>query len=164
MASEKCSSGADTRTPPAPSVRAETAKGQERASASQEARTDAGTVLRLSPDELARLAPRLRPYLRGPSPAWPDIVEAADWLRHDLGVSKALWGDACLVMGREQAAVAIAIVSAKPVGHFTSTPGGYFKGMVDRARAGTLNLSRTVWGMRGSDTAAADRSRHSRGH
>ena len=51
-------------------------------------------------------------------------------------------------MGREQAAIALAIVSAKPAGHFTSSPGGYFHGMVAKARAGTLNLDRTVWGMR----------------
>ena len=99
-------------------------------------RTDTGMVL------------RIKPYLPTSSPAWPDIVEAADWLRHDLGVSKLLWGDACLAMGREQAAIALAIVSAKPAGHFTSTPGGYFNGMVTRAKVGTLNLSRTVWGLR----------------
>lgn len=111
-------------------------------------REDAGPVLRLSTEELVRLAPRLRPYLANSSPAWPDIVDAADWLRHDLGVSKSLWGDACLAMGREQAAIALAIVSAKPAGHFTSTPGGYFNGMVTRAKAGGLNLSRTIWGLR----------------
>ena len=94
-------------------------------------RTDNGTVLRIKTDELVQLAPRLRPYLRTSSPAWPDIVEAADWLRHDLGVSKPLWGDACLAMGREKAAIALAIVSAKPAEHFTSSPGSYFHGMVD---------------------------------
>jgi replication initiation protein RepC len=51
-------------------------------------------------------------------------------------------------MGREQAAIALAIVSAKPAGHFTSSPGGYFHGMVAKAKAGTLNLARTVWGLR----------------
>jgi replication initiation protein RepC len=39
-------------------------------------------------------------------------VDAADWLRHDLDVSKPLWGEACLTMGREQAAIALAVVSA----------------------------------------------------
>jgi hypothetical protein len=60
------------------------------------------------------LAPRLRAYLKTPTPAWPEIVNAADWLRGELGVSKTLWGEACLSMGREKAAIAIAIVSAKP--------------------------------------------------
>ena len=65
-----------------------------------------------------RLTPKLKPYLRRPNPTWPDIVDAADWLRHDLGVSKSLWGDACLAMGRELAAVALAIVSTKDDGAF----------------------------------------------
>ncbi|WP_048858358.1 replication initiation protein RepC, partial [Acidiphilium multivorum] len=121
----------------------ETGRGEQKP-----ARRDDGTVLRITPDELVRLAPRLLPYLGRSSPAWPDVVEAADWLRHDLGVSKPLWGEACIAMGREQAAIALAIVSARPAGHFRSTPGGYFHGMVAKARAGELNLGKTIWGMR----------------
>jgi replication initiation protein RepC len=52
-------------------------------------------VLRLSTDELVRLAPRLRGYLATPAPSWPDVVDAADWLRGELEVSKPLWGEAC---------------------------------------------------------------------
>jgi replication initiation protein RepC len=117
-------------------------------------RTDSGTVLRINTDELVRLAPRLKPYLRTPDPAWPDIVEAADWLRHDLGVSKPLWGEACAAMGREKAAIAIAIVSAKPAEHFRSSPGSYFFGMVERAKTGELNLARTIWGIRSAERQA----------
>ena len=51
-------------------------------------------------------------------------------------------------MGREEAAIAMAIVSAKPAEHFRSTPGGYFHGMVAKAKAGELNLARTIWGLR----------------
>ena len=108
-------------------------------------RTDRGTVMRLSTDELVRLAPKLRPYLTNSSPTWAEIVDAADWLRHELNVSKPLWGDACLAMGREEAAIALAIVSAKPA---VRSPGGYFFGMVEKAKAGELNLGRTVWGLR----------------
>ena len=122
--------------------------------AQKPARQDDGTVLRITPDELVRLAPRLRPYLGRSSPAWPDVVEAADWLRHDLKVSKPLWGEACLALGREQAAIALAIVSTRPEGHFRSTPGGYFHGMVARARAGELNLGKSIWGLR----AAAEKN------
>ena len=127
-------------------------------------RTDDGTVLRIKIDELVQLAPRLRPYLRSSAPAWPDIVDAADWLRHDLGVSKSLWGDACLAMGREKAAIALAIVSAKPEGYFTASPGSYFHGMVMREKAGTLNLARTLWGLRGNPRRPAGSSaRQTRG-
>jgi len=104
--------------------------------------------MRLSTDELVRLAPKLRAYPRTPTPTWPDIVDTADWLCHDLGVSKPLWGEVCMAMGYEVAAIALAIVSAKPAGYFTSSPGGYFYGMVMQAKASELNLTRTIWGFR----------------
>jgi replication initiation protein RepC len=91
------------------------------------------------------------PYLRRPSPTWPEVVDAADWLRHELDVSKPLWGEACLAMGREQAAIALAVVSTKEPGHFRTTAGGYFHGMVAKAKAGALNLDRTLWAMRRAD-------------
>jgi replication initiation protein RepC len=114
----------------------------------QPKRPEKGMVHGIRPDELVKLAPKLKPYLRRPNPAWPDLIDAADWLRHDLGVSKSLWGDACLAMGRELAAVALAIVSTKESEHFRTSPGGYFHGMVDKAKAGELHLERTVWALR----------------
>jgi replication initiation protein RepC len=107
-----------------------------------------GRVLKLHPDELVRLAPRLKLYLRRPNPTWPELVDAADWLRHELDVSRPLWGEACLAMGREQAAIALAVVSTKDPAHFRTTPGGYFHGMAAKAKAGELNLDRTLWAMR----------------
>jgi replication initiation protein RepC len=114
----------------------------------QPKRPEKGTVHGIWPDELMRLTPRLKPYLLRPNPTWPEIVDAADWLRHDLGVSKSLWGEACIAMGRELAAVALAIVSTKEAEHFRTTPGGYFHGMVAKAKAGELHLERTVWALR----------------
>ena len=112
--------------------------------------TDTGSLLKITPMELIKLAPRLKTYLKNQAPSWPEIVDAADWLRDEMGISKFIWGDACLVMGREQAAIAVAVVSAKPPGHFRSTPGGYFHGMISKAKAGELHLARTIWGMRGT--------------
>jgi len=135
----------------------------------QQKRPEKGMVHGIAPDELVRLAPKLKPYLRRPNPTWPEIIDAADWLRNDLDVSKPLWGDACLAMGRELAAVALAIVSTKEPEHFRTSPGGYFHGMVAKARAGDLHLERTVWALRrasqpeqagrGGDRAHRDRSR-----
>ena len=45
---------------------------------------------------------------------------------------------------------------AKPAGHFRSSPGGYFYGMVVKAKAGELNLARTIWGMRGRERRAGE--------
>jgi replication initiation protein RepC len=114
----------------------------------QPKRPEKGMVHGIRPDELVRLTPKLKPYLRRPNPTWPDIIDAADWLRHDLGVSKSLWGNACLAMGRELAAVALAIVSSKEAEHFRTSAGGYFHGMVAKAKAGELHLERTVWALR----------------
>lgn len=104
--------------------------------------------LKLAPHELVRLAPRLKPYLRGPDPSWRDVVDAADWLRDELDISKPLWGEACVLLGREGAAVALAVVSTKDKGHFRTTPGGYFNGMLAKAKARELNLDRTIWKLR----------------
>jgi replication initiation protein RepC len=128
------SGGGESRTPdPAPARREPPEKGR---------------VLKLLPDELVRLAPRLRDYLLRPDPSWPELVEAAAFLRSDLDVSKSLWGEACVAMGREKAAIAVAIVSTKDPEHFRTTAGGYFHGMVAKAKAGELNLDRTLWGLR----------------
>src|ERR1700761_5874413 len=88
------------------------------------------------------VAPRLRTYLTTPRPVWRDIVDTADWLRGEMGISRPLWGEACVAMGRECAAVAVALVSARPAAHFRTSPGGYFHGMVAKAKAGELNLNR----------------------
>ena len=50
------------------------------------------------------------------------IVKAAYWLAGEMGVSTTLWARACQVMGRETAAVTLAIVSTRPAGHFTGGP------------------------------------------
>jgi replication initiation protein RepC len=133
-----------------PNTRSEPRKAALPLSPTSEAPKHSGKdmVHGIHPDELLQLAPRLKPYLCHPNPTWLEIIDAADWLRHDLDVSKPLWGDACLTMGRNLAAVALAIVSTKDPGHFRTTPGGYFHGMVQKAKAGKLHIERTIWAMR----------------
>jgi replication initiation protein RepC len=106
--------------------------------------------LNLKPGQLVELAPRLGSYLRRSpdQPAWPEIVDAAEWLSGELGVSRTLWAHACGVMGRGLAAVALAFVTTRPEGHFTSGPAGYFAGMVKKAEKGELHLDRTLWKLR----------------
>jgi replication initiation protein RepC len=126
----------------------DTVMAAERCSAPPPAHDDQGRRHGIAADEVPRLAPRLKPFLRRPSPGWADIVDAADWLRCELGVAKPLWGEACRIIGREGAALAIAIVSTKDPGHFRTTAGGYFHGMVARAKAGELHLQRSLWALR----------------
>jgi replication initiation protein RepC len=102
---------------------------------------------RIAPGDLPRLAPKLKPYLRSPLPAWRDIADAADRPHSDLGIPKSLWEDACVAMGREQAAVAVAVITTKEPEEL-GNPGGYFRAMLVRHIAGELSLERTVWRLR----------------
>jgi replication initiation protein RepC len=92
--------------------------------------------LQVTPATLVELAPRLAPYMppRYNDKDWPAIVEAALYLSGEMGINQTLWARACDVMGREYAAVAMAIVSTRPQEHFTSGPGGYFAGMLRKIR------------------------------
>jgi replication initiation protein RepC len=105
------------------------------------------TVRTIAASEIPRLAPKLKQYLRRPDPTWPDIVAAADGLRRELGVSKSLWREACLAMGRDLAAVAIAVITTKEPGEVRN-PEGYFRGLLAKHIAGELHLERTVWRLR----------------
>ena len=117
-------------------------------------------VFRLKAAQLVDLAPKLARYMLRETPTWPDIVEAAaTWLRPELGVSPSLWGEACRIMGRDTAALALAIVSTKQDGHFSSSAGGYFAGMVRKAEKGELHLERTLWALREAKWGKPDRSR-----
>ena len=107
--------------------------------------------LEITPHGLVELAPRLSPYMPARSDArdWSAIVEAAFWLSSEMGINNTLWTRACQVMGREYVAVALALVSTRPAGHFTSSPGGYFAGMLRKFERGELCLNRTLWKLKG---------------
>ena len=125
--------------------------GQEAGKDSREiiAARDFESPAKVHPGELLQLAPRLAEHVSQSLPGWGDIVDAAaDGLRHELGVSQILWGEACLAVGRPLAAVALAIVSTKPREHFTRGAGGYFAAMIKRAKTGELHLDRTLWKLR----------------
>ena len=107
------------------------------------------TIERMNPAELLELAPRLGSFVPQTYPDWRNIVDAAGGpLRQDLGVSPSLWGEACLVLGREVAAITLAIVSTKPEDYFQRGAGGYFAAMVKRGKSGELRLDRSVWKLR----------------
>jgi len=106
-------------------------------------------VEKIEPAELLELAPRLAAHVTARYPDWRDIVDAAGTaLRHELGISQALWGESCQSIGRQMAAVTLAVVSTKPEDYFTRGAGGYFAAMVKRAKTGELHLDRTLWKLR----------------
>jgi replication initiation protein RepC len=99
----------------------------------------------VTPKFVLHISPQLKPYLFTISPSWADIVEAADGLRQQLGISRPAWIDACQTIGRYQAATAVAVIAAK--GEAIRSPGGYLRGMTGRARNGELHLSNSLWGL-----------------
>jgi replication initiation protein RepC len=105
---------------------------------------ETGRVLKLHSDELVHLAPRLMPYLRQPSPTWPEVVDAARPRPIQAAMGRGLprhgtrAGGDCAGRGVDQG----------PGAFPDDPPGGYFHGMVTKAKAGELNLDRTLWAMR----------------
>ena len=98
-----------------------------------------------TPKFVVRVSPPLQDQLLTPSPTWSDVVDAADRLRHQLGISRAAWIDACHALGRYQAATAVAIIAAKR--ETIHSPGGYLRGMITRGRDGELHLLRSLHGL-----------------
>jgi replication initiation protein RepC len=99
----------------------------------------------VTPKFVLTVSPELKSYLFTLSPNWTDIVEAADGLRQQLGISRPAWIDACQAMGRYQAATAVAVIAAKA--KTIRSPGGYLRGMIGRARNGELHLSNSLWSL-----------------
>jgi replication initiation protein RepC len=120
--------------------------------------------LQITPAQLVELAPRLAPYMpaRFNDMSWPSLAEAGLWLSGEMDINRTLWAHACAIMGREYAAIAVAIVSTRPAGHFTSGPAGYFAGMVKKFEKGELCLGRTLWKLK--DQAWGSDRRSSRSH
>jgi replication initiation protein RepC len=119
--------------------------------------------LNVTPATMVELAPRLAAYMppRYDDRSWPALIEAALWLSAEMGINRTLWARACQVMGREYAAVALALVSTRSAGHFTSGPGGYFAGMLRKFERGELCLSRTIWKLK-DELWGKERSRSER--
>jgi replication initiation protein RepC len=113
----------------------------------------------VKPAELVDLAPRLAQYIPQGTITWPLVLDAADWLRGELGISRSLWGEACQTMGRDRAVLALAIVSTKPESHFSRSAGGYFAGMVRKDERGELRLERSLWALREARYGKANRRR-----
>ena len=78
-----------------------------------------------------------------------DLIDGAARLCHHLGINRSAWANACAVMGRYAAAVAVLIIDrnihhpATPI----KSPGGVLRGLTARASAGELNLHQSLFGI-----------------
>jgi hypothetical protein len=100
-----------------------------------------GMAISAASERLAAHLPR--------DPGWVDLVEAAYQLRSELGVSRESWGEACSVLGRSGAAVALLVTDRAALrdDNPARSPAAYFRGLVSRAERGELRLHSTLFGL-----------------
>lgn len=80
---------------------------------------------------------------------WLDVVNAASHVRTDLKISQSSWGEACLKLGRTRAALCVLVTDQGCLREVNSVekPAAYFRGLVNRAGRGELQLHRTLFGL-----------------
>ena len=101
----------------------------------------------MSPIVALQIAPAFRGLVNSARPSWQEISEAAFIVRGSLGISQHAYGQACAILGRYEAATAIAAISAKHDMGLVRSPGGLLRHMVDAHVSGTLRLDRTLFGL-----------------
>ncbi len=77
---------------------------------------------------------------------WNDVHRAAATLRPVVGISEDAWNLANRVLGPAVAAASIALIVDKSTDGEVKSPGGYLRGLVERARIGELHLDRSFYG------------------
>jgi len=80
---------------------------------------------------------------------WPELCDQADTLRVLIGLSPSGYQDAVTRQGKYLAAACLAVVAEKALRdpEQISSPGGYFRAMIDRAGEGRLYLAKSLHGL-----------------
>ncbi|MEY8829732.1 plasmid replication protein RepC [Sedimentitalea sp. XS_ASV28] len=102
---------------------------------------DVPTIMQACP-EFATWARDLGGYLKD----WGDVYRVAGRLRPMIGVSEHAWAAAQEGLGKQAAAAAMVLVFDKHAKGEVASPGGYLRGMVEKAGAGELHLERSIYG------------------
>ena len=99
-------------------------------------------MLMASCPHFAEMARATGGYLRD----WNDVHRAATNLRPIVGISEDAWNVANRVLGPAAAAASIALILDKSTTGEVKSPGGYLRGLVERAQVGELHLDRSFYG------------------
>jgi replication initiation protein RepC len=102
---------------------------------------DLPTVMQACP-EFASWARNMGGFLKD----WSDLHRVAGQLRPMIGVSEHAWNVAQERLGKQVATAALALVFEKHCAGEVSSPGGYLRGMVEKAGAVELHLERSFYG------------------
>lgn len=102
---------------------------------------DVATLMLACP-QFAEMSRSLFGYLKD----WGDVHRASGQLRAVAGISEDAWSVAQQAFGPEIAAAVIALIFDKHANGEVVSPGGYLRGMIEKARAGELHLDRSFYG------------------
>ena len=102
---------------------------------------DLPTVMQACP-EFASWARNMGGYLKD----WGDLHRVVGQLRPMIGISEHAWNLAQDRLGPQIATAALVLVFDKHCAGEVSSPGGYLRGMVEKAGAGELHLERSFYG------------------
>ena len=102
---------------------------------------DLPTVMQACP-EFASWAHNMGGYLKD----WGDLHRIAGQLRPMIGVSEHAWNLAQDRLGPQIATAALVLTFDKHAKGEVASPGGYLRGMVEKAGAGELHLERSFYG------------------
>ena len=102
---------------------------------------DLPTVMQACP-EFASWARNMGGYLKD----WGDLHRVAGQLRPMIGVSEHAWNLARDRLGPQIATAALVLTFDKHCAGEVASPGGYLRGMVEKAGAGELHLERSFYG------------------
>jgi len=102
---------------------------------------DLPTIMQACP-EFASWARNMGGFLKD----WGDLHRVAGQLRPMIGISEHAWNTAQEMMGKQVATAALVLVFEKYSAGEVASPGGYLRGMVEKAGAGELHLERSFFG------------------
>ncbi|MGH1332007.1 MAG: plasmid replication protein RepC [Paracoccaceae bacterium] len=102
---------------------------------------DLPTVMQACP-EFASWAHTMGGYLKD----WSDLHRVAGQLRPMIGISEHAWNLTQDRLGTQIATAALVLTFDKHAAGEVASPGGYLRGMVEKAGAGELHLERSFYG------------------
>ncbi len=100
-----------------------------------------------SPAFVLMIAPPFQDFIVTNRPTRNEVVSAAWHVCRHLEISQDAWGEACLVFGRWEAAVAVAAITGRHLQGKVDSPGGLLRHMIKLYNKGELRLDRTLRGL-----------------
>ena len=102
---------------------------------------DVATVMQACP-KFAEMAHDMGGYLQD----WNEFHRMAGQIRPMAGISEDAWNVSQSILGPHVAAAVIALIFDKYSSGEVSSPGGYLRGIVKKAKAGDLHLAKSLYG------------------